>query len=179
MSESTVTKGRIECLDDGSMSLSIQFNPTSFKVGRKVNWVEQPAHGQPYTTLQFSHGSCDSLSMMLLLDTTESPDSVLPNIGKLYELSSPVTIADDLSRPPCILFEWESFRFQGVIQALDVEFLLFDSNGRPKRAQAQVSILGQAFAPGQSPSSFFGQVFKPRSVSGSGGTYNSGLTSRG
>lgn len=154
----SIARARIDCLDDGDRSIEVPFNPTSFKLGRKVNWAEQAPALQPWTTLQYGNGGSDTLGVTLLLDESESDRSVLKPIRRFYELTLPMQVGEVI-RPPCVIFAWENFEFQGVVQSVDFEVTLFDSAGRPKRANVSLALLGRAFSEARSVKDFFGQTF--------------------
>lgn len=153
-----VVKAVINCLDDPLQSMEVPFNPTSFKLGRKVNWAEQAPVLQPWTTIQFGNGASDTLQLTLLLDESESDRSVLKPIHRIYDLTMPMQVGEAV-RPPCVVFSWENFDFQGVVQSVDFDVVLFDASGRPKRANVTLTLLGKAFAEIRSVRDFFGQVF--------------------
>lgn len=65
-------------------------------------------------------------------------------------------------RPPVLTFTWgqlsgstlfgKGFGFRGIIDDLSIEFLVFDADGNPRRATAELKMRGQAFFSG-SPAS--------------------------
>lgn len=168
MDETTLTHAHIVCQDDDTLSFSVPFNPTSVKIGRQLNWAEQSTQGQPYPLVQFSNGASDTFQASMLVDESESEDSVLPVVSRFYDLTRPIDAPEGGGpRPPCLVFSWEELSFQGVIKSLDVELLLFDRSGRPKRAMVNLSLVGKAFASAASAEDFFDQVYvaaAPRSA---------------
>ena len=156
-----LVKAELSCLDDGSQSITMQFNPTSFKLGRSVKWSDQSVALQPWGTLQFSTGDSDTMSLSLVLDESESTASVLPAMEAYYGLTMPMKISADVVRPPVVLFRWEEFRFLGVVRAIDADVTLFDATGCPKRAKLSLSLLGRAFAEASSSAEFFSQPWEP------------------
>lgn len=158
---SSITKAELTCLDDSSLSITVPFNPTSFKLGRKVNWTEQKAALQPWGSLQYGSGASDTMNVSLLLDESESDDSVLEDIESFYALTMPLEISAKVIRPPVMVFEWDEFRFIGVVSKLDVDVLLFDEGGAPKRAMIGLELLGKAFAEATSSEEFFSQTYTP------------------
>ena len=176
MKISEPTKAQLFCLDDSNRSITFQFNPTSFKFSRKVNWAEGKNAGMPWTTLSFSYGGNDSLNFSLLLDQSEADEegatndeSVLTDILDFYKLTMPLRVTqggDEVIRPPLVAFIWEQFQFQGVVQRLDVEMLLFDDTGRPRRAMVTVALLGRALSGASSSEDFFKLEYSPPSASG-------------
>lgn len=161
MSSDPLTRAELSCLDDSSLSITVQFNPTSFKLGRRVNWAEQTAALQPWSTLQYGTGGSDSMQISLLLDESETEDSILPSLEGFYALTMPIRVSGDVIRPPVILFSWEEFRFLGVVQSIDMDVLLFDETGSPKRATVALSLIGRAFAQASTADEFFTQTYEP------------------
>lgn len=142
----SVEKAELVCEDKKSMSIVTQFNPTSFHFERKVNWAEQSPALQPHTLVQYGNGSSDTLTVSLLLDTTESDASVLPEIKRFYDLTLPrIGLTHLTPRPPVVAFTWQAFRFRGVVTTMNFEVLLFDNDGHPKRATVELNLLGEAF----------------------------------
>ncbi|MFH1466864.1 MAG: hypothetical protein ABIO70_20945 [Pseudomonadota bacterium] len=164
------TKAQLFCLDDGGQSITFQFNPTTFKFTRKVNWTEGKNAAMPWPSLSFSYGATDSLSVSLLLDESEgvggkdNTKSVLDGILAYYKLTMPLEISGSEGkaiRPPVVAFLWERFQFQGVVEDLDVEVQLFDASGRPRRATLNLTIKGKAMSGAASSDDFFSVVYKP------------------
>jgi Contractile injection system tube protein len=178
MTDTEPTKAQLYCLDKGS-SITFRFNPTTFKFTRKVDWTEGQTAAGPWTPLSFSHGSSDTLNVVLLLDETEPAEaggtndaSTLDDVIEFYKLTMPVKVtqgSQEIVRPPVVAFLWERFQFQGVITSLDVDLQLFDDTGRAKRATVTIDLLGRALAGASSTKDFFDPDYAPPSVSSSGG----------
>lgn len=104
----------------------------------------------------------------------ESEDSVLPWVQKLYRLTYPVHPADHDAatnyqlRPPIVAFVWEEFEFMGAVTSVDVEFLVFNHNGMPKRAKCRVQMRGRAFTGSVGLTDFLDATYTPPTVSDTG-----------
>lgn len=159
----SVKRATIQCLDTGLLSFDVPFNPTNFKLVRRNNWADLGAHGQPWGTLQYSHGSSDTLEMTLLLDTSEEEDSIQGWIRHFLALTYPMQVGSEEgnARPACVVFSWDETRFQGVVQSLEIDVNLFASDGEPKRALVKVTLLGRALGDAMSAADFFGQTYEP------------------
>jgi len=73
-------------------------------------------------------------------------NSVKDTVDDLYRLTLLVDKTDEsgvLKRPSLIDFVWGDFEFAGGVESLDVKYLLFDSDGTPKRAEVTMSLKGQ------------------------------------
>lgn len=86
--------------------------------------------------------------------------SVTEQVAELYRLTLPVAAktgnAGGRMRPPVVYFVWGDLQFTGVLESVNVEFTLFDVQGRPRRATAACAMRGRAMQLSGSPSAFFG-----------------------
>lgn len=146
------TRATFSCLDGGGAPLTVRFNPETIEMRRKVDWSEQKGSGKPYTLLQFSNGTMDTFSVELLLDSTETTRSLLPEITQIYDWTMPRSA---LGRPPCMLFMWNQLTFQGVVEDVKIRMELFDEQGNPKRARVDIDMTGISFAKGIPTKDFF------------------------
>lgn len=189
-SPSSPVKAVLYCLDNPSMSVSLQFNPSSFRLQRRPGWEAGGGGGggtlyAPWKGLQFSGGHNDSLSFKTLLDESEertqkglstdfaakkntkrNEKSVLDPMKKLYALTMPLKITDKEIRPPVVAFIWEQFEFYGVITDLQAETTLFDYTGQPKRAELTITLEGQALTKASSADDVLNVKFTPKAKGG-------------
>jgi hypothetical protein len=109
----------------------------------------------------------------LLGSANTNDDSILPQIQDLYRLTLPIKPAgatEDFgdNRPPVCAFVWEQFEFMGFVVSLDVDFLVFDASGRPKRAEVKVKMEGRAFSGALDLKGFLEASYTTPSASGTG-----------
>lgn len=107
----------------------------------------------PADALAMQRNLASALASALPSASVGEEPSVLPAIQELYRLTVPIKPAEAADdpldvRPPVCAFVWKAFEFMGVVTGLDVEFLLFATNGTPKRAKVQVKMSGRAFSGG-------------------------------
>lgn len=100
------------------------------------------------------------------LDAAGSNDaSVTDQVAALYRLTLPIQAktgnAGGRMRPPVVYFLWGDLQFTGVLESVNVEFLLFGVDGRPRRATAQCAMRGRALQLSASPAAFFGVEYAP------------------
>lgn len=113
----------------------------------------------------------ERLMLSALSAFTESPndESVLESVQEIYRLTMPIipaAAADEKeARPPVVAFVWEQFEFMGFINSFECEFLLFDHNGKAKRATINLTFEGRAFSGGTTLEAF---------VTGAPPTWNTG-----
>lgn len=144
--------------EDAGKSISVQFNPTTYGFNRQVKWSSDAAAKQAYPRIGYDCGEADSLSVELLLDESESSSSIKTKLKDLYDLTTPtVKVSGNATekRPPLVIFEWGDFRFAGVMEKLDAKLLLFDEQGQPKRATANITLKGRAFSQAVTADEFF------------------------
>ena len=148
----SLERAELVCEDKKRLSFVFQFNPTSFTLERSVNWAEQSPAVQAHTMLQYGNGNTDTLTVSLLLDTSEQEESVLPMIRRFYDLTLPYVIPLQMTaRPPYVSMTWQAFRFKGVVANLNFEVLAFDHDGHPKRATVTMTLKGEAFPGADGP----------------------------
>jgi nucleoid-associated protein YgaU len=142
---------------------SVLFNPTSYSISKSVAW-ETPSLGDGGSArktnvtlnappLQFGGGQSRTLSLKLFFDVTDYPSingektrDVRNLTSKLVKLTLKERSGNKEQPPPVCRISWGDsnsnnldFPFVGVVESLTQDFTLFDSNGRPLRANLDVS----------------------------------------
>ena len=91
--------------------------------------------------------------------------NVLTDVHQLYRLTLPIDTvtgnAGGIMRPPIVLFAWGPFQFTGVITDLSFDIKLFDGEGLPRRATANVTIKGRALQSIKKVDDLFDPTFNP------------------
>ncbi|MAA77903.1 MAG: hypothetical protein CL916_01485 [Deltaproteobacteria bacterium] len=85
---------------------------------------------------------------LTLMPNTFLPSLGVPNVKDSVMLLYAWTMIVDPSkieknRPYFVRFEWNKFKFSGVISKLDIKYTMFDSDGTPLRAKVDVTIKGR------------------------------------
>jgi hypothetical protein len=130
--------------------LKVLFNPSEYSISKSVSWEVGGGEmdrrfNAPGST--FGGGGPRQLSLKLFYDVTEPIegrviDDVRIETNKLAELTR---IERDLERPPVVQVTWgqapigSDFPFTGVITSLTQTFVLFTSEGKPVRANVDVT----------------------------------------
>jgi len=141
----------------------VLFNPTSYSISKSVSWETTASEdgGSSRKTnvtlnappLQFGGGHSRTLTLKLFFDVTDYPvidgdkvKDVRKLTGKLVKLTLKERSGNKEQPPPVCRISWgESnsnnldFPFVGVVESLTQDFTLFDSDGRPLRANLDVS----------------------------------------
>jgi hypothetical protein len=114
------------------------FNPTELQLSKQNTFQEVPIPGLDAPPIQFVRGASEKLSFDAIFDTSDDMTSVRDKyVDPLRKL---LAIEGSLHAPPIVQFVWESFRFTGVIDSLNVTFTLFSEQGFPVRAKLSFSI---------------------------------------
>jgi len=141
-------KAKLEIEGDGE--LHCWFNPKDYTIAKSNGWDAKPSTGVALPTPQFKGGQPRKITLQLLFDGTDSTDpkldvrAVTARLFKAMEVSQGLASSRgrNTARPPTITFNWGSVvTFKAVAESLSVQYTLFDPNGTPRRAQAQLSLM--------------------------------------
>jgi nucleoid-associated protein YgaU len=119
--------------------IRVKFNPTQYVRKKENTFAEIQVPGLESPPLQYVRGGAETLSMDLLVDTSDT----LENVREKYVDGVRNLLNQDgkLHAPPIVAFEWdEKTIFKGVLTSLEVTYTLFDVNGTPLRAKLAVMI---------------------------------------
>jgi nucleoid-associated protein YgaU len=122
------------------------FNPSHLKFSRSANWKSQGAALRDVPELQFTGAQPRTLNIDLLFDTYDTVDgpgekrSVTELTDQVLSLTT-VEKHGEKHRPPICRLRWGSTGvfFQGVLETLVQDFVLFMENGTPVRARLSCS----------------------------------------
>lgn len=117
-----------------------QFNPKEIEIEKAVPWQRQSKKGP--ADLEFNAGQPMTMDVELMFDGFESASSIQGEIDKLHALSD---IDATLKRPPKVKVVWGAEgaegmvpKFEAVIEALAVKYLMFHESGAPLRATVRL-----------------------------------------
>ncbi|NBH08771.1 LysM peptidoglycan-binding domain-containing protein [Amycolatopsis sp. SID8362] len=118
--------------------IPLRFNPTEYKLSKSNTFAEITIPGLETPPLQFIRGGTETLTLQALVDTSDTLNDVR---------TSYVDAVRDLMRidgtehaPPIVRFHWNGPVFKGVLEKLDVNYVLFAKNGVPLRAQLDITL---------------------------------------
>lgn len=131
----------------GSKSFTVQYNPKDFKFDKKVSWKEHDDQGQE-GSLEFQKATPATMSMDLHFDTTHDKSDVRTVwVNRLLSLTNPIVTPVggeagklEKTRPPRVTFAWGKFEMYGVIESLNVSYMMFSSEGTPLRAKVAIKM---------------------------------------
>lgn len=130
-----LAKATIELEHSGEV-LTVMFNPEQYTVNQDNNFASQAVPGLSGPVLQFVHGNQRTLEMQLFFDTHEARRDVRDETQKIVGL---LAIDSELHAPPVLRFVWASLQFRCVLVRASQKFIKFLDDGRPVRAQVDVS----------------------------------------
>jgi len=124
------------------------FNPETLTMGHSTRWDSKPVAGTNVTRADFKGVSGGTMSMELMLDTTDTGAAVTKYTDQLRGL---MNIEKDLpghdektrnARPQWVRFHWGTMvTFEAVVVSLNLTFTYFSQTGVPLRAKAALSLL--------------------------------------
>lgn len=124
----------------GGKSVTVQFNPQTLR----ITYANQNAGGdQPGRKVtQFVGSGTSKLAVELLFDTSETGEDVRK---KVQDVAFFIQATEPKKKrvPPGVRFEWGSFIFRGVVDALGETLEYFSENGVPLRATVSIGISRQ------------------------------------
>ncbi|HUZ69151.1 MAG TPA: hypothetical protein VMU65_05515 [Candidatus Saccharimonadales bacterium] len=109
-----------------------------------------------YSSPQYTGGQPAKLSMTVWFDQSFEPDGdITDEVNQLQYWTYPTEeIVPGVQNPPMVTFTWGSLTFDGNISSLTITYKLFGTNGRPVRAQADITISENPLEiPGTNPTS--------------------------
>ncbi len=142
-----------------------QFNPSSLTITKSLDWEgkKSPNFNSPY--LKFAGGDSAEYSLSLFFDSYSEnpPKDVRVYTNQLLALSlrgaGYSMFLLPYASPPTVKLVWGKITlFSAVVKKVNVTFTMFDPNGTPIRAKADVDFiqnefLGDDVIPAQNPTS--------------------------
>ncbi len=147
--------------DDMSV-LACEFNPSSVKLSKSATWSTPPArNAKDHPRPQFVGTGPQTMSISLLFNAFDRDGSaaampVAVAVQKLLDWTQPTERSQEAHQPapPTLEFRWGAVTMTGFLKSVSIDYLLFDTNGIPLRATADVQLqaLPQT-TPGTNPTS--------------------------
>lgn len=132
--------------EGGASEFYVQYNPKELKFARSVSWKKKENIGSDGVPLEYEKGDPNVLTMELFFDTTH--ESSVADVrtawvnGLLQYTQADYTPSGSQSttRPKVVEFVWSGFRYKGVIEKIDVQYMMFASDGTPVRAKVSLTM---------------------------------------
>jgi hypothetical protein len=120
---------------------AVHFNPTSLQISIS-NTLEDKGQGKEKK--QYVTKSSAKLSMDLIYDSTHDGTDVRLQTGKIAKLMEPAKREGNNAAPPSVvLFEWGTFKFQGLVESYKETIDFFAPTGVPLRASINLTLASQ------------------------------------
>lgn len=130
---------------DMENAISVQFNPTSLKVGLS-NTLKAGKRGSSSKAAQFVDKSSSNLTVELIFDTTLEDTDVRVQTKKIAEkFMKPIEAGNKLKAPTRCRFQWGAFAFVGMVQSFDETVDFFSPQGTPLRATVSLKLTEDKF----------------------------------
>jgi hypothetical protein len=118
--------------------IPLKFNPTDYKLSKTNTFAEITIPGLETPPIQYVRGGTESLTVQCLVDTSDTLADVRTTyVDAIRNLLRP---NKKEHAPPIVEFFWDQTVFTGVMEKLDVNYVLFAKNGVPLRAQLDITL---------------------------------------
>ena len=118
--------------------IPLRFNPTEYQLQKANNFAEIAIPGLESPPIQFVRGAAEKLTAEVLVDTSDSLQDV--RVAYVDRLRGLMNLDRDLHAPPIIRFVWDTEIFRGVLESLNVTYVLFTPEGIPLRAKLSLGL---------------------------------------
>jgi nucleoid-associated protein YgaU len=118
--------------------IPLRFNPTEYQLQKSNNFAEIAIPGLESPPIQFVRGSAEKLTAEVLVDTSDTLDDV--RVAYVDALRGLLDLNRELHAPPIVRFVWDTEIFRGVLESLNVTYVLFTPEGIPLRAKLNMSL---------------------------------------
>jgi hypothetical protein len=128
--------------------LEVLFNPTEYSIDRESTFAEVAIPGLESPVLQYVRGNGDRMTFELFLDVTDNMENGLVVTGEsvrnlfVRPLERLLLQNEQLHAPPPVQVLWGNtvVMESAVATALSVKYTLFDTEGLPVRATANLTL---------------------------------------
>lgn len=118
--------------------IPLRFNPTEYQLQKANNFAEIAIPGLESPPIQFVRGASEKLTAELLVDTSDTLEDVRTRyVNKLRGL---MRLNGELHAPPIVRFTWDTQVFVGVLESLNITYVLFTPDGVPLRAKLSAAL---------------------------------------
>jgi hypothetical protein len=151
--------GRASLKDDEKNELTFRFNPKEYSINKSATWNRPTVKGaKGGAKPEFGGTQPRVLQMELFFDDWEGRKDLVQDIETLLGWLEPTdaTVKCKKPQPRVLTFQWGSKQkpFTGYLKSVNAKYTMFDSDGAPVRATAQISLEQLAIGPeGQNPTS--------------------------
>lgn len=113
--------------------IPLRFNPTEYQLQKSNQFAEIAIPGLETPPIQYVRGASEKLTAELMADTSDTLEDVRSRYtGKLRGL---MNIHSEIHAPPIVRLTWDGEVFKGVVESLNITYVLFTPEGVPVRAK--------------------------------------------
>ncbi|MGI9301124.1 MAG: CIS tube protein [Gammaproteobacteria bacterium] len=123
----------------GQAPVPLLFNPTEYQLQKSNNFAEIAIPGLETPPLQYVRGSAQKLTTELLVDTSDTLEDVRERYTNA--LRKLMNIHGDIHAPPIVRLVWDGEVFLGVVESLNITYVLFTPDGVPLRAKLNLVLM--------------------------------------
>ena len=138
--------------EDPEKKFLVPINPESFTQNFKINVETRREQGRPGSEVRYKSTTPEELRLDFVLDGTKTMESYggedstfinMPVKEQLDKFLKCVYHMDDKThRPQFLIISWgEEIKFGCVLSNIDINYTLFESNGKPLRAKITATFL--------------------------------------
>src|SRR4029077_20435113 len=164
MADSDSTSGfqQAQLMIEGQDPLTCWFNPSDYTVSKANQWSDGRQLSEEFPQREFIGGEPRELSLTLLFDAADTDNAdvadVTDQLFTMLDVQPEVESGKKTARPPTVTFTWgQVSSFTAVASQLRVRYTLFDVDGTPLRAVADITltqvekVVGAGGGPRQNP----------------------------
>jgi LysM repeat protein len=118
--------------------IPLRFNPTEYQIQKSNSFAEIGIPGLESPPIQFIRGTSEKLSAEVLVDTSDTLDDV--RVAYVNKLRSLLNLNRELHAPAIVRFVWDTEVFRGVLESLNITYVLFTPEGVPLRAKLSLGL---------------------------------------
>ncbi len=135
-------------------TIPVQFNPSEYKITYQAKYAEKERPKNDNPVVSFGGSPMSKLALRLYFDgESDYSDENLSGIANskykekditkaLGKISNLTRIVGSTHMPSPVVFIWGSMKYVGYVDNVSVAYTMFDKEGKPLRAVAEVSIMG-------------------------------------
>jgi hypothetical protein len=122
--------------------MEFQYNPPEFNDKLGVEYAQLDSPGMSAPMFQYIGGKARSVTFELFLDAYEDPERMMVRtpIAFLHSFVPPADAGKSFSPPPTLIFAWGWFVKRCILNDLDINYTMFDSQLNPIRATVGVTL---------------------------------------
>ena len=118
--------------------IQLCFNPTEYQRSKANTFAEIGIPGLESPPIQYVRGEAEKLTVELLADTSDTLDDV--RLRYTNPIRNLMNINAELHAPAIVRLSWGSESFKGVVESLNLTFVLFTPDGIPLRAKISLTL---------------------------------------